>query len=85
MQHNELALAGVAAQAPPCRAVTADWPRGSCGPRHASKEAEKEGQTVCVPGVTKAELLQSCCLLLINEDHQTNRKRNPTSEVKTRY
>lgn len=82
---NGLALSGVAAPAPPCRELTEDWPQGLCGPRHASKEAVKEEQTVCFPGVTKAELLESCCLLSINEDHQTNRKRNPTREVKTMH
>lgn len=80
--HNELALSIMAVPAPPCRDVTGDWPRGSCGPHHASKEAEKAGQTVCFPGVTKAELLESCCLLLINEDHPTNRKRNPKVRLK---
>lgn len=82
---NGLALSGVAAPAPPCRELTEDWPQGLCGPRHASKEAVKEEQTVCFPGVTKAELLESCCLLSINEDHQTNRKRNPIREVKTMH
>lgn len=45
----------------------------------------KEEETVFFPGVTKVVLLESCCLLSINEDHQTNRKRNPTGEVKTMH
>lgn len=65
--------------------LTAGWPRGLCGPRRASKGAESEKLTVFFPGVTKAVLLESCCLVLINEDHQTSRKRNPTGEVKTMY
>lgn len=62
--------------------LTEDWPRGSYGPHHANKEAGKEEQTVFCPGVTKVVPLESCCLLVINGAHRTNRKKNPTGEVK---
>lgn len=54
-----------------------EWPRGACGPHHASMEAGKEELTVSFPGVTTVVLLESYCLLVINEDHQTDKKRNP--------
>lgn len=70
---------------PCCRDLTEDWPRGSHGPRHANMDRVKGEQTGFFPGVTKVVLLESCCLLLTNEGHQTNRKRNPAGEVKTMY
>lgn len=65
------------------RVLTADWPRGADGPPPASREATRAGQTVFFPGVSKAVPLESCFLRLTGEARQTNRKRNPTGEVKT--
>lgn len=66
----------------PAGQLPAGSPRGSGGPRPASKEAMKGELRVFFPGVTRAVPRGSYSLSLISEARQTNSKKNPTGEAK---